>query len=1032
MLRTNNVTTLTEPGLNVHFSYTRSQLLSIQSSLCKISRPVRKRLFQLQLWKPSNCWQDSRNGPSHQWLRSLPKANVQPKPKRLNCAFVNVRSIRNKVDDFLHHVQTADYDVCFITETWLRLNDPLDDAVIAQLKTNGCNFHHSPRLEGNRGGGLAVFSNSSVTVTPLRQHIYSTFELGMWNVKSKGLSFIVVCVYRPPYSQRHPKTVKAFIDEFEEVWSSIMTSHDTTKLVLVGDFNIHWDNQENGDTLAFHELINSFGCVQHVGIPTHELGHTIDLCITPSDTKLNLTPPAADYFISDHAFLSFYVDIPRPPVEKTVVASRPIRNMNIVSFRTELQEVCDTIMHHRGKDLADKYDSELAGLLDRHAPLMVKEVRVRKKVAWFDGKAREMKKELRSLERRWKKSGARCDLDTFKLKKKLYRGYLRQNRVHHFRDAIHQAKGNSRQLYSVTLGLMGRSQQNVLPEMESEKELADKFAAYFLSKIEAIREELKDIPKFVPSLTCTDNLSAFQPLTCDEVLKLVKKSKPTTTITDPLPSNLVKQHIDILCPLLTKLINESLTNAQFFDQWKLAVVVPLLKKIGLDLILPSYRPVSNLNFASKIAEKGSILQINDHIRRCNLTAAHQSAYKEHFSCETAVVYLMNHLLWNMERGRVSVITGLDLSAAFDTVDHGVLAAVLERGFGVTGNALDWIKSYLLDRRLCVKVGTEVSSNLSFNFSVPQGSCLGPVLFNIYSSTISECIQPEQDLGGYADDHVIWDSFIPSSEGKERACLNRMESTLLRIKSWMDANSLKMNTTKTEFAYFGSRQMLAKIAGGSINVAGDVVPPSSQLKYLGVCLDGPLTLNDFISNKVKCAASAIRSIKAIRQYIDIDTAKVLVCSLVLTRLDFINSILCGLPLCQLERLQRIQNWAAKVVLGSAYVDPESALKSLHWLPINERINFKILCLVHKCLHNSEPKYLKDLLHFKTFTRSTRASTSPMILSVPRTVKATFASRAFSVQGPILWNKLPVSLREATDFKTFKRHLKTHIFKAIFRN
>ena len=460
--------------------------------------------------------------------------------------------------------------------------------------------------------------------------------------------------------------------------------------------------------------------------------------------------------------------------------------------------------------------------------------------------------------------------------------------------------------------------------------------------------------------------------------------------------------------------------------------MPLLKKVGLDLVFPSYRPVSNLSFASKIAEKGSILQINDHIKKCQLTASHQSAYKEHFSCETAVLYLMNHLLWNMEKGHVSVITGLDLSAAFDTVDHGVLAAVLQHKFGVTDDALTWIKSYLQDRRLCVKVGAEVSTNLTFNFSVPQGSCLGPVLFNMYSSTISECIHSEQGLGGYADDHVIWDSFSPSGEGTERACLNRMESTLLKVKNWMDSNSLKMNTTKTEFAYFGSRQMLSKIGGGGINVAGDVVTPSSQLKYLGVCLDGPLTLDGFINNKVKNAACAIRSIKAIRQYIDIDTAKLLVCSLVMSQLDYINSILCGLPLFQIKRLQRIQNWAAKIVLGSAYVDPISALRLLHWLPINERINFKILCLVHKCLHNNEPKYLKDLLQLKTFTRNTRASTCRFTLTEPRTVKATFANRAFSVQGPVLWNKLPVSLREATDFKIFKRLLKTHIFKTVFKN
>ena len=385
----------------------------------------------------------------------------------------------------------------------------------------------------------------------------------------------------------------------------------------------------------------------------------------------------------------------------------------------------------------------------------------------------------------------------------------------------------------------------------------------------------------------------------------------------------------------------------------------------------------------------------------------------------------------MEHGQITVITALDLSAAFDTVDHSVLNAVLEHKFGVKDNALKWVMSYLQDRQLCVKIGTETSSKRTFNFSVPQGSCLGPVLFNFYSSTISECIHPEQGLGGYADDHIIWDNFCPTTVGAENKCIEQLEGTLYRIKDWMDSNSLKMNTTKTELAFFGSRVMLSKAVCGSVNVAGDIVNPSEQIKYLGVQLDSSLTLDRFVSAKIKNAAAAIKGIKAIRQYIDLATAKLLVCSLVLTHLDYVNSILCGLPSYQLERLQRIQNWAARVVLGSGYDDSRSALKTLHWLPVKERVDFKLLCLVHKCLHNAAPKYLCDLLSLKNFQRNTRASTTHLTLNIPRTKKATFASRAFSVYGPMVWNSLPSNLREVTDFKTFKRCIKTHLFKSVFK-
>ena len=316
--------------------------------------------------------------------------------------------------------------------------------------------------------------------------------------------------------------------------------------------------------------------------------------------------------------------------------------------------------------------------------------------------------------------------------------------------------------------------------------------------------------------------------------------------------------------------------------------------MSTDLTLSLFRPVSNLCFASKITEKGSILQLKDHLIKFSLDANHQSAYKEHFSCETALTLLMNNLLWNMEKGRVSVIVSLDLSSAFDTVDHGVLCAVLENKFGLTSDALQWITSYLCDRKMCTKVGLAKSSERTFNFSVPQGSCLGPVLFNMYSSTIADVISSEQDLGGYADDHILRDSFCPTVEDSEHDCYDRLQQTLVRVKQWMDSHSLKMNPDKTEFVQFGSRAMLNKTSITNINVAGDVVSATDELKYLGVYLDGNLTLDKFVNVKIRNSAMGIRSIKSIRKFIDINTAKLLAASLVLSHLDFANAIMCGLP------------------------------------------------------------------------------------------------------------------------------------------
>ena len=334
----------------------------------------------------------------------------------------------------------------------------------------------------------------------------------------------------------------------------------------------------------------------------------------------------------------------------------------------------------------------------------------------------------------------------------------------------------------------------------------------------------------------------------------------------------------------------------------------------------------------------------------------------------------------------------------------------------------------------VKITDSPSDTYTFNYSVPQGSCLGPVLFNIYASTIIDCIPPGVSLGGYADDHFIKGKFDPSSTEETTNTINTIQGTLRSINHWMSSNRLKLNPSKTEVIIFGSSQMLAKHSINSIDVAGDNIAIGQCIKYLGANLDATLSFSDFISQKCKAAAVNIRNITYIRKYIDIKLAKQLASGLVLSHLDYSNSVLCGLPATSIRPLQRVQNWAARVVLGRSKFDSATlALKELHWLPIAERIDFKIACLVFKCLSDQAPSTLASLITKKSFPRSTRAASkkADRELNVPFTKRKTFATRSFSVYGPELWNSLPPTLRAITEFKPFKKTLKTVLFRRAYR-
>ena len=155
--------------------------------------------------------------------------------------------------------------------------------------------------------------------------------------------------------------------------------------------------------------------------------------------------------------------------------------------------------------------------------------------------------------------------------------------------------------------------------------------------------------------------------------------------------------------------------------------------------------------------------MSEHFDKNCLLPSYQSAYRPFFSTETAILKMHHDVLKNMESQKVTAFVALDLSAAFDTVDHAILLSVLKESFGISDNVHHWVQSYLNERKFCVLINNEKSSVKSLDFSVPQGSILGPVLFNAYASTLCSHIEHfNVDLSGYADDHGLYKCFDPKN------------------------------------------------------------------------------------------------------------------------------------------------------------------------------------------------------------------------------------------------------------------------------
>ena len=231
--------------------------------------------------------------------------------------------------------------------------------------------------------------------------------------------------------------------------------------------------------------------------------------------------------------------------------------------------------------------------------------------------------------------------------------------------------------------MAGTTMENPMPDSKSDSDLVNEFADYFSNKILKIRESLDQYKKYDSrTYDLVPPLRQFKELSEEQVKKCINSMATKSCELDVIPMSLLKQMLPTFLPHITKIVNTSLKTEVFVESWKEAIVRPLLKKAGLGLINSNYRPVSNLSFVSEVLEKCALDQFTEHCDKYGLIPSYQSAYRPMHSCETALVKLVNDSLWTMESKEISAMVLIDLSAAFDTVDHELLLQVLSHRFGV--------------------------------------------------------------------------------------------------------------------------------------------------------------------------------------------------------------------------------------------------------------------------------------------------------------------------------------------------------------
>ena len=944
--------------------------------------------------------------------------------RAVRIGLLNAQSVANKSASICRWIAESKLSIAALVETW---HDDASSPHLIACAPPGFKYieRARPRKDAfstsTNHGGVCLMYEPSLNVRTVQLPTFSTFEAVAASAHRAGFNATVVAVYRPGSRS----VTQSFLNDFSDLLERLTTL--SAPLMIVGDFNIHVDDSTDIQAGKLRDIIASHSLHQHVTSPTHTQGHTLDLVITHENQTISVHPVDPP-LLSDHSFVVADCDCLSPSVESA--STRQVcnwRELDVDAFAAELQ--CSELVAAPPSDVesaVNAYNTTLRALLDKYAPADIKRVRTGVSTArWYDRECRVTKRTTRKLERRYRRlrdaESRAAWRHQFDMQRRLYQSKF----TSFWLATVNTCEGNPRVLWQTVSKLLQPPRQQATDKLS-----ADDFGRFFRSKVDNIRMSTASAEPPVIVARQSPPLSSFTPATVSEIINLLNKTPAKSCELDPIPTWLLKRLSSYIAPVICHICNLSLQSGVFPAQLKQARVLPLLKKSNMDPdIASSYRPISNLPYISKLVERVVTRRFTAHCSAFNLLPTHQSAYRPFHSTETALLSVHNNLVRSIDNGHVSLLVLLDLSAAFDTVDHQILLSVLSNRFSVDSTALNWFKSYLTDRtQIYTHAGSQTPS-FSVDCSVPQGSVFGPLGFASYTEDVADLMNRHNvQFHLYADDTQFSNCCRSTDTVSLRASLSSCASD---IELWCRSRRLQLNASKTEAIWFGSKPNLAKLSSTdrSIQVGTSTIQPSAIVRDLGFHLDSELCMKQHVAKTAAACFYHLRRLRQIRRRVGEEVTTRLVIALVISRLDYCNSLLAGLPLCTIEPLQRVQNAAARLIFElspSEHITP--SLLQLHWLPIRWRVQFKLCCFMHAVVTGRCPAYLGSIVQPATQSRSgLRPSSSDF--SVPRT-RTKFGERAFCYAGPSAWNTLPRQIRETVDSATFRKLLKTHYFTSAF--
>ena len=961
-----------------------------------------------------------RDGDDDYKIKKSNEGNHKVLRNNISLGLLNVRSLTPRVDN-VHELISEGFDIFVATETW---HGSSDDICIKLAKPPGYCFVDYLRPGDTRHGGLIVFFRTTFKFVKIKLPSFESFESVALKLFLDGVNISLLALYRPGSTL----VTSLFFQELASALEYVTTIGN--HVIIAGDFNLHIEKTDNHQVKLFFDILESFNVSNIVNQPTHTLGGTLDLVLASSNLPVSscIIEPSGVY--SDHSLVRVKLSVPRV---SNLIQTKLVRSwsrMNRLDFIERVMQspiYCSTQFDDVDAAMNMFYE-EITNIINVVAPQHLVKSKYVPSAPWFDNECRVAKRFCRKKERQYRsclnETSKSAWILALKSKNKLYA----DKRGLYWRNIIKTSGNNSKKIWTNLNKILCKD--NGAATNENTMHTANEFLTFFKNKVIEVQSSTSgsEHPVFEPC-ACEENnfFLDFAECSAQDVRTILMSSSSTNCLLDVLPTHLLKEHIDLFLPFLTHLINSCLKSGRFPSICRHAIVTPRLKNKTLDINdIKNFRPVSNLSFISKLIERVVTKQLLNYLHSFNLLPRYQSGYRCYHSTETALLEVVSNLFESCDASNVSLLALLDMSAAFDCVNHDTLLKRLFSTYGIRGKVALWFESYLSGRTQQVLFKNILSSVDDVSSGVPQGSVLGPVLFLLYTADVLGIIENFGFKGhAYADDIQIIASGTPESFN---ILCDRLLGCLSDVDEWMAKNSLKLNQCKTQLLPVGTWQQLSKINCKEVVIKGINIKFCSSAKNLGFIFDSVLSIYDHIKSLASVCSFQLRMLRLIKRFLDENTVLQLVHSFIYSRLDYNNSLFFGVSERGITLLQSIQNRAARLVVGTAKYDHITpVLRTLHWLTMEKRVVFKICLLAYKCVNGLAPQYLIDRFAAKkpSHLYALRSNDSnPLVVPITR---LKIGSRNFAVTGPMLWNKLPMHLRRpGLSMVEFKKDLKTYLF------